>query len=103
MAYAERGGSNPNARLSATDASGTRIGTGRAVEVFDGMSWVPVFQTGGPPITDDTAWTPQSIDISAYANAAMRVRFGFVINQNGVFTCSSWNLDDVAIVSGPCL
>ena len=44
MAYAERGGSNPNARLSATDASGTRIGTGRAVEVFDGME-----SAGQPP------------------------------------------------------
>jgi hypothetical protein len=73
-----------------------------SVEVFDGMQWVTLFETAGPPITNDSAWVPQSFDVGPYANSALRVRFGFRIGSNGVYTCSSWNVDDVAILSGPC-
>lgn len=72
------------------------------VEVFDGSSWVTLFVTGGPPVTDDSSWIPQSFDITPYANANLQVRFGFTIGQGGVYTCSGWNVDDVAILSGPC-
>jgi hypothetical protein len=72
------------------------------VEVFDGVSWVVVWQSGGAPGIQDNAWTKQSHDISMYANAQLRVRFGFDIGQNGVFNVSSWNLDDVVVASGAC-
>jgi hypothetical protein len=51
----------------------------------------------------DGSWTRITHDISAYANATMRVRFGFSIAQStGLNTVSSWNIDDVQILSGPC-
>jgi hypothetical protein len=72
------------------------------VEVFDGTSWVVLWQSGSSPGVEDLAWTPQSHDITAYKAANMQVRFGFNINSGGVFTCSQWNLDDVLIASGSC-
>ncbi|MEH2395622.1 MAG: DUF4347 domain-containing protein [Nostoc sp.] len=66
------------------------------VEVFNGSSWVSVWTTGGSPIADN-AWTKQSFDITAYKSSATQVRFGFQIGNSGVYTVSSWNLDDVKI------
>jgi large repetitive protein len=71
-----------------------------SVEVFDGASWIPVWQSAGSPGVQDGAWTEQSMDISAYANPNLQVRFGFDVTSAGVFTVSSWNLDDVTITSG---
>jgi PKD domain-containing protein len=70
-----------------------------SVEVFDGTQWVVVWQSAGSPGVQDAAWTQQALDISAYANAALQVRFGFNVGNVGVFTVSSWNLDDVTIVA----
>jgi len=73
------------------------------VEVFDGSTWQQVWW--GPqtstPITDN-AWMPYSLDISAYANANMQVRFGFEIGSTGVYTCSQWNVDQVIISDQQC-
>ena len=72
-----------------------------SVEVFDGSSWIAVWQSGGPPGVQDGAWTEQTMDISAYANPSLQVRFGFDITSAGVYTVSSWNVDDVTIGT-PC-
>ena len=68
-----------------------------AVEVFDGSQWVRLWETGQGPGVADSAWTYQEFDVTPYANVQMRVRFGFMIGSGGVFTVSSWNVDDVKI------
>jgi hypothetical protein len=67
------------------------------VEVYDGTSWVQVWASGGSPGMADAAWTLTSYDVTAYKNAAFQVRFGFLIGSSGVFSVSSWNIDDVML------
>ncbi len=77
------------------------------VEVFDGMNWVEVWTSGGPPGVRDSpptgqGWTFMSHEISMHKNAALKVRFGFDVGSSGVYTIGSWNLDDVKIQTAPC-
>jgi hypothetical protein len=67
------------------------------VEVYNGSSWVVVWQSGGSPGIIANAWTSVSHDVSAYANANFRVRFGFRVGS-GAWEVSGWNLDDVEII-----
>jgi Ca2+-binding RTX toxin-like protein len=69
------------------------------IEIFNGSSWTPLWTTGGSPHIQDGAWTPQSFDISASKSANTQIRFGFNIGSTGVWTVSSWNIDDVRIYS----
>jgi len=55
----------------------------------------------GPPSIFDTEWVHVAHDISAYAGATLRVRFGFSIEEPLVAT-SSWNIDDVMISTATC-
>jgi hypothetical protein len=72
------------------------------VDVFDGVNWVNVFITGSSPGVGDNAWvTCLSYNVSQYANANFQVRFGFLIGSTGVFTVSSWNVDNVSIDATP--
>lgn len=78
-----------------------------AIEVWDGTKWVQLWKTGGPPGIQDSppegmGWTFVSHDVTAYKNAAMRVRFGFDITSGGVFTIGSWNLDDILVAGAAC-
>lgn len=71
------------------------------VEVFNGTAWVEVWEQGGTA-TKDSAWTPIVYDITQYANASLKVRFGFKVGTNP-YVVSSWNLDDVEVTaSGLC-
>ena len=77
------------------------------IDVYDGASWINVWASGpSDPTTftgiEDLDWTHVSYDITAYKNAAMKVRFGFNIDSAGVFTESSWNIDDVVIANAVC-
>ena len=72
------------------------------VEVFDGTGWVKVWETAGSPGISDSSWVKQSIDISAHANANLRVRFGYKIGSTAVFTVSGWNIDDVKLITVKC-
>ena len=72
------------------------------VQVFDGTNWVTVWQSGPSPGIQDNQWTQLTYDISAYANANLRVRFGYRIGNAGVYTVSSWNLDDVTVTKVTC-
>jgi hypothetical protein len=71
------------------------------VEVFDGTKWVNLW-TSGSLATTDSVWTKISYDISQYKNAKLQVRFGFDITSGGVFSVSSWNVDDVLISAAQC-
>jgi len=72
------------------------------VDVFDGTTWVSVWNSGGPPALKDAAWTLMTYDLTAHRNSALRVRFGFEVGNGGVFTVSGWNLDDVTIANAVC-
>lgn len=78
-----------------------------AVEVWNGVQWINLWTSGGPPGVEDSppngmGWTYISYDVTAYKNAGMRVRFGFDITSAGVYTIGSWNLDDVLVASTTC-
>ena len=73
------------------------------VQVYNGSVWVDVWvQPNNFTVIADNAWGYHSFDITAHKNTQMRVRFGYEIGSSGVYLCSSWNLDDVRIVSAPC-
>ncbi|OBQ35873.1 MAG: hypothetical protein AN485_12630, partial [Anabaena sp. MDT14b] len=69
------------------------------VEIFNGSSWVNLLPSNfnDSPGVQDNAWTPQQFDISAYKSASTQIRFGFNVGSAGVYTVSSWNVDDVKI------
>jgi hypothetical protein len=71
------------------------------VEVFNGSSWVILWQTGGSS-TNDATWTKQEFDVSAYKNANFRIRFGFNIGSGGVYTVAQWSVDDITMTSVQC-
>ncbi|UQA59539.1 hypothetical protein [Polyangium aurulentum] len=72
------------------------------VEVFDGTQWVSLWDSGGAPGVKDQAWTLMSKEITQYRNAAMQVRFGFEVGDDGSFIVSGWNIDDVVIANAVC-
>lgn len=72
------------------------------VEVWNGASWVVVWQSGSSPAIRDQVWTLREHDLTPYKSAGMRVRFGFNVGSAGVFSVSSWNLDDVSVHDGAC-
>jgi hypothetical protein len=73
-----------------------------SIEVWNGTAWIQVF-VGPPNIAfEDAAWTPQSFDITPYANPSMQVRFGFSIDNANVYADGGWNLDDVVIRDASC-
>jgi len=72
------------------------------VQVFDGTSWVTLWESGSSPGVTDAAWTLVTYDLTSHKNANMQIRFGFVIGSTGVFTVSSWNIDDVTIANVVC-
>jgi hypothetical protein len=67
-----------------------------SVEVFDGASWVLIFQTGGI-LTTDAQWAFHLYDVTPYKNAQFRVRFGHMVGSSSAHTVSGWNLDDVSV------
>ena len=71
------------------------------IQVYNGSSWVTVFQSpASSPIADD-AWTHFTYDVTAYKNSQFRVRFVHEVGQGGAYTVSGWNLDDFE-VAGDC-
>jgi len=69
------------------------------IEVYDGVAWQLIWQSGPSPNIIDASWTPITHDISAYANANMQIRFGLNVGSGGAYTVSGWNIDDIAITA----
>jgi hypothetical protein len=84
-----------------SDANGWMAST---VDVYDGTGWVNVYTnpSGAGNIVSDGAWTKETYDVTAYRNAAFRVRFGYAVTNSNVYSMSCWNVDDVTITSGTC-
>jgi len=68
-----------------------------SVEVFNGTSWVQVWNHTGGSFTDP-GWVLQSFNISAQAtnNANLRVRWIMGTTDSSVTYCG-WNIDDVVV------
>ncbi len=66
-------------------------------EVYNGTSWVQLFANGSSTI-DESSWTEQSYDVSAYAdsNSNFMIRFGFGGTDGSMNWCG-WNIDDLSI------
>jgi hypothetical protein len=73
------------------------------IQVWNGVAWQTVWESGPSPGIQDAAWTNVTYDITAHANANMQVRIGFNIASGGVYTCSQWNVDDITITGSDCL
>ena len=71
------------------------------IEVYNGAKWIKIWESGANGI-EDSQWMFITHDITAYKNASMKIRFGFDIGSAGVFTVSSWNIDDVVVASKAC-
>ena len=71
------------------------------IEVFNGTIWVQIFTTGGSPGVADSSWTKFTYDLAPYKNAAMQIRFGYSTGS-GVFSRSSWNIDDILVAEAGC-
>ncbi|RAK64807.1 PEPxxWA-CTERM sorting domain-containing protein [Phenylobacterium kunshanense] len=68
------------------------------VEVFDGAVWRGLVDMNVPGEQPrDSEWTLQSFDVSAYANADFRYRFGYEVLSPAAYVVTSWNVDDVVI------
>jgi hypothetical protein len=79
------------------------------VEVWNGTAWVQIWQAveNNGLVFGNNSWTLQTFDVSAYVNAAFKVRFGHV-GTSPSFVCSTlaslpgWTVDNVAlVVPGP--
>lgn len=71
------------------------------VEVYNGITWYPIYQNGGAVVAD-TAWTTMTYDLTNYRNANMRIRWGFTVGAQGTAATGSWNIDDVRVMAGHC-
>jgi hypothetical protein len=71
------------------------------VDVWSGSAWVNLYSNPASVVTD-AAWTLQSFDVTAYKNAAFKVRFGYSILTTGVYQMSCWNVDDVVLSTVAC-
>src|SRR5262245_56148722 len=76
------------------------------IEVWNGSQWVAVWTQpdDGLGIFDSLAsggpgWNPNQLDLTPYRNAAMKIRFGFKIEDPDVSSVGSWNIDDVLVTS----
>ncbi|MDM3843861.1 MAG: Calx-beta domain-containing protein, partial [Aphanizomenon gracile PMC638.10] len=67
------------------------------VDIYNGSSWVNLWSSGAPPAVQDSSWTLNTFNISTYKSASTQIRFGFNIGSAGVWTVSSWNVDDFKI------
>ena len=71
------------------------------IEVYDGTNWQQIFITSDE--IEDSSWQQQLYNVTAFKNPAMQVRFGFNVNDNGVYNdCGGWNIDDVRLFTTSC-
>jgi hypothetical protein len=89
--------------LNGDECSGSGCWMQHNVEVFNGTSWVVIFN--GTALFTDAAWTRQEFNVTSYKNAQFRVRFGYstAVDKNlYAWGMSGWNIDDVTLSSATC-
>jgi hypothetical protein len=72
------------------------------VDVWDGAGWVNLYSNPASTVVTDAAWTRESFDLTAYENAALKVRFGYAVLSASVYAMSCWNVDDVMLSTVAC-
>ncbi|MEJ7732678.1 MAG: hypothetical protein WKG00_26190 [Polyangiaceae bacterium] len=87
-------------RFLNSDYAPFRINT---IDVWNGAQWINIWVTGDFSGVEDSQWTKVSHDLTAYKNAALKVRFGLEVGDAlGAFIMSSWNIDDLVIANQSC-
>ena len=69
------------------------------VDVWDGAAWVNIYMTKMYYEGKDKNWKTKLFDVSPYANAELRVRFGWATYLWEPMELSLWNIDDVRILT----
>ncbi len=72
------------------------------IEVFNGNTWIIVFETAGAPGVNDSQWTEFNYELTSYSNANLQVRWCHNIGSGGAFSRGSWNIDDVTVGPTQC-
>jgi hypothetical protein len=72
------------------------------VEVYNGTSWISLWQNPAGTVINDTTWVKMSHDLTPYKNANMQIRFSYQIGSSGVYLCAGWNVDDILIAASAC-
>ena len=69
-----------------------------SIQVFDGSSWVTIWDHTASTFITESQWSHHSYNLSIYSNANFQVRFGVEVQAfGGLSSCSSWNLDNFVI------
>lgn len=68
-------------------------------EVYDGTKWVEVWASKGGV---DVTWTQETVDITKYKVAGLKVRFGWAQLKKTGTPYAGWNLDDVEVGVPAC-
>jgi hypothetical protein len=72
------------------------------VDVWDGMAWQMIWQSGPSPCINDPAWTRMTHNVTAYKNASFQARWCFNVASAGAFSAGSWSIDDVTVAPIGC-
>ncbi|AKT42970.1 lysyl oxidase family protein [Chondromyces crocatus] len=76
------------------------------IDVWNGAAWINVWSSNqtivdAPP--SGPGWNFRQHDLTPYKNAAMKIRFGFMVASAAqLYNIGSWTLDDVLVASSPC-
>lgn len=62
----------------------------------DGSFWTSVYSVSSSGFVNDTSWTQQQFDVSAYKSSTFRVRFCYKVGS-GAVAGGGWNVDDVVV------
>lgn len=72
------------------------------VSTDDGATWTVLWENPFNIPINESSWSFQAIDITAYKGPKTRVRWGFAITSNYVYSEASWNVDAVKVQNAPC-
>ncbi len=68
-----------------------------------GGAWTQIWSTGSAACINDSSWTLQSFDVTAYKTTTFRVRFCYSIPQSGAFDGGGFSVDDVSLYDPACI
>ncbi len=72
------------------------------IEVFNGNTWILVFETLGAPAINDSEWSEYHYELTSYSNATLQVRWCHTVGSGGAFLRGSWTIDDVTVGPTQC-